>query len=271
MADFVKLDGYNVKDALAGKSLSITGDQLSLLKADGTAASTVTIPAGSKYAILTLSDVGSNIECTYVDSSEVSMSSAYDLIDLIKAGGVAYINYNGNIYAINNYLDGSNPGVSGYTLQAESGGYGYNTFNVSNFSLLNSVWTAITPGGGSSANTNIAFIAQTSGWPTLNTIYGLPGNYKLTNQIGIKATGYGQYGQYETSILASAILINDTYASAEDYLGSNPSQGDNLTIVAWFIANANTIAKVTANCTYDGNGGYTISSASAASATTVGV
>lgn len=54
MADFVKLDGYNVKDALAGKSLSISGDQLSLLKADGTAASTVTIPKGMKVYHVTV-------------------------------------------------------------------------------------------------------------------------------------------------------------------------------------------------------------------------
>ena len=125
-------------------------------------------------------------------------------------------------------------------------------------------------GGGGGANTNIAFIAQASGWPTLNTIYGLPGVYKLTNQIGIKATSYGQHGQTETGILASAILIDDTYASVEDYWATIPAQGASLKITAWFIVDANRIAKVTADCTYDGNGGYTVSSASATSVSYVG-
>lgn len=169
MADFSKFKigntSYNVKDAAAGKSLSISGTDLSLKNAAGTAISTVTIPAGSKYAILTLSDVGSNIECTYVDSSEAVMGTAGALIDLIKAGGVAYVNYGGSIYNINNCLDGSDPGVSGYTLQAESGGYGYNTSDLSDFNLVNSIWTAITPGGGGGSAASVLVLADASQWP----------------------------------------------------------------------------------------------------------
>lgn len=169
MADFSKFKigntSYNVKDTAAGKSLSLSGKDLSLKNAAGTAISTVTIPAGSKYAILTLSDVGSDIVCTYVDSSEAVMGSASSLIDLIKAGGVAYADYNGSIYAINYCLDGSNPGVSGYSLQAESNGYGYTVSDVSNFNLLNSVWTAITPGGGGGSSESVIVLADGSQWP----------------------------------------------------------------------------------------------------------
>lgn len=169
MADFSKFKigntSYNVKDAAAGKSLSISGTDLSLKNAAGTAISTVTIPAGSKYAILTLSDVGSDIACTYVDSSEAVMGTASALIDLIKAGGVAYINYNGVIYAINNCLDGSDPGVSGYELKAESNGYGYGVSDVSNFNLVNSIWTAITPGGGGGSAASVLVLADASQWP----------------------------------------------------------------------------------------------------------
>ena len=169
MADFSKFKigntSYNVKDTAAGKSLSVSGSDLSLKNAAGTAISTVTLPAGSKYAILTLSDVGSDVVCTYVDSSEASMGTAAALIDLIKAGGVAYVNYNGEIYEINSCLDGNALGVSGFALQAESNGYGYTVSDVSNFNLLNSVWTAITPGGGGGSAASVLVLADASQWP----------------------------------------------------------------------------------------------------------
>ena len=51
MADFVSLNGYNVKDPAAGKSLSMSGSSLSLLDGAGTALSTVVIPTGNiKYS-----------------------------------------------------------------------------------------------------------------------------------------------------------------------------------------------------------------------------
>ena len=50
MADFSKFKigntSYNVKDANAGKSLSVSGNDLSLKNAAGTAISTVTLPGG---------------------------------------------------------------------------------------------------------------------------------------------------------------------------------------------------------------------------------
>lgn len=51
MAYFKSLDGYLVKDAEAGKSLSMSGSSLSLLDSDGTALSTIVIPTGNiKYS-----------------------------------------------------------------------------------------------------------------------------------------------------------------------------------------------------------------------------
>lgn len=283
MADFSKFKigntSYNVKDAAAGKSLSISGTDLSLKNAAGTAISTVTLPSGGGGAYIVLRGAYNSMFNALIISSVVSdaghtivdMQNMYDAIK--NDGATVYLVDETNnpaeiipiSYIYENALD-----PNAFDVGFVGVNKGWVSTRSPSDTLSGTPWTAYTAGGGG-ANTNIAFIAQTSGWPTLNTIYALPGTYKLTNQIGIKATGYGQQGQYETSILASAILIDDTYASVEDYLATSPSQGASLKIVAWFIANTNTIAKVTANCIYDGNDGYTVSSASATSANTVGV
>ena len=285
MADFSKFKigntSYNVKDAAAGKSLSVSGSSLSLKNAAGTAISTVTLPGGGgAYIILTgayNSTFNALVISSVVSDAGHTITKMQNLYDAVKNDGAA-------VYLVDETNSPTHPAeiiplsyIYENALDPDAFDVGFigvtkgwvSTRSPSN-TLSGTPWTAYTPSGGG-ANTNIAFIAQTSGWPTLNTLYSLPGTYKLTNQIGIKSTGYGQYGQYETSILASALLIDDTYASVEDYFASSPAQGASLKIVAWFIANVNTIAKVTANCTYDGNGGYTISSVSATSATTVGV
>ena len=92
MADFVKLDGYNVKDALAGKSLSISGDQLSLLKADGTAASTVTIPKGMKVY-----HVGLQYKDTVTDQTQYS-----SILDAVALGAGSW-----SVYSITEVLTGA--------------------------------------------------------------------------------------------------------------------------------------------------------------------
>lgn len=295
MADFSKFKigntSYNVKDTAAGKSLSISGKDLSLKNAAGTAVSTVTLPDDTIYAV----------EVRYTDNTITGQAS--DAVTAMKAGtGTWSVTITPALPAgktladVNRVFTGycsfpnADPGYTDYMLHNTSTNNNYVMFGVEDDNLTHNIgalltvfvysdgssvmewgWTDLSSGGGGgSANTNIAFIAQTSGWPTLNTIYYIPGNYKLTNQIGIKATGYGQYGPTETSILASAISIDDTYASVEDFLAHSPAQGNTFKIVAWFIANVNTIAKVTATCVYDGNGGYTINSASATSASNVG-
>lgn len=57
MADFTKLNGYNVKDAGAGRSLDVSGSDLSLKDSNGNTLSTVQIPGGgggvNKYSDLT--------------------------------------------------------------------------------------------------------------------------------------------------------------------------------------------------------------------------
>lgn len=92
MADFVKLDGYNVKDALAGKSLSISGDQLSLLKADGTAASTVTIPKGMKVY-----HVGLQYKDTVTDQTQYA-----SILDAVALGQGSW-----SVYSITEVLTGA--------------------------------------------------------------------------------------------------------------------------------------------------------------------
>lgn len=57
MADFSKFNGYNVKDAKSGKSLSISGSNLSLKNAAGTTISTVALPSGGATRLTELQDV----------------------------------------------------------------------------------------------------------------------------------------------------------------------------------------------------------------------
>lgn len=284
MADFSKFKigntSYNVKDAAAGKSLSVSGTDLSLKNAAGTAISTVTLPSGGGAYVI-LRGAYNSMFVSFIISSVVSdaghtITTMQDLYEAVRDDGAAvYLVDETNLptypaeiiplsYIYENALDQNafDVGFVGVTK-------GWVSTRSPSDALSGTPWVAYTPGGGGSANTNIAFIGQSSGWPTINTIYYLPGTYKLTNQIGIKAIGYGQYGPYEKAILATGILIDDTYASAEDYLASSPAQGS-LKIVAWFVVDANRIAKVTATCTYDGNGGYTVSAASATSVTYVG-
>lgn len=279
MADFSKFKigntSYNVKDAAAGKSLSISGTDLSLKNAAGTAISTVTLPSGGGGKFVWFTGMSSSNSMSIqrvVDESGTTVSKFQDMRLAANTGAYVFLvdaafDASGTVYTLTSIekVQGSSPIEYTITFSGKDGKWVGQCLDTAN---LTSLTLNFVSGG---ANTTIAFIAQTSGWPTLNTIYGLPGHYNLTNQIGIKSTGHGQYGQYETSILASAILIDDTYASVEDYFATIPSQGVSLKIDAWFIANVNTIVKVTANCTYDGNGGYTVSSASATSATTVGV
>ena len=97
MADFVKLDGYNVKDALAGKSLSISGDQLSLLKADGTAASTVTIPKGMKVY-----HVGLQYKDTVTDQTQYA-----SILDAVALGQGSW-----SIYSITEVLTGASVAIT---------------------------------------------------------------------------------------------------------------------------------------------------------------
>lgn len=76
MADFTKFNGYNVKDAGAGRSLDVSGSDLSLKDSNGNTLSTVQIPGG-----------GGGVD-KYSDLTDV------DLIDPIIAGQIPF--YNGS-------------------------------------------------------------------------------------------------------------------------------------------------------------------------------
>ena len=280
MADFSKFKigntSYNVKDAAAGKSLSISGTDLSLKNAAGTAISTVTLPSGGGGKFVWLTGMSSSNSMSIqmvVDETSAVVSKFQDMRLAANTGSYVFLvdaafNASGTVYALTSIekVQGVTPIEYTITFSGKDGKWVGQCADTADPTTLTLSFTA----NGGSANTNIAFIAQSSGWPTLNTIYSITGTYKLTNQIGIKATGYGQFGPYEKAILATGLLIDDTYASAEDYLATNPQPSAALKIVAWFVVDANRIAKVTANCTYGGNGEYVVSSASATSVTYVG-
>ena len=79
---------YDVKDALAGKTLSLNGQDLSLLKADGTAANTVTLPGGKAYGMAHFENDTNNPGYKKIVFDDI-------LADTVPAG-----NYNGILYIL---------------------------------------------------------------------------------------------------------------------------------------------------------------------------
>lgn len=99
MSFFSKIDvgeeTFDVKDALAGKTLSLSGSELSLVKADGTAASTVALPS-SGVKIITYS---SNNDWQCDGESITTALKVNDMIVYISPSNPSIIKLkNGNSY-----------------------------------------------------------------------------------------------------------------------------------------------------------------------------
>ena len=278
MADFTKFKvgstSYNVKDANAGRKLDISGNDLSLKNASGTAISTVTLPAGSKYAVLTLSTVGSDITCMQVDSSEAIMSTASHLIALIKAGGVAYVNYNGVIYAIDYCLDGSAQGVSGFTLKAESDGNGYYTTSLSDFNLVSSIWTAITPSSGGGAPDSIIGtidVDQTGQNLNTNSFAAIPGTIAVDIMTKLRLSVKSSQGWPNDvgSLTPIACAIKAGYSNIYDTIQAAVEAGASIdTVVLFYEWKPGSWVKVTLSISYN-NGLLTITNGTATAAATL--
>lgn len=85
---------YDVKDALAGKTLSLSGADLSLVKADGTAASTVTLPVGGQPKVVKFNgtrfvmkaDTSVNIESGVSVGDLIIIDCNENYIDMTQTG-----------------------------------------------------------------------------------------------------------------------------------------------------------------------------------------
>ena len=108
MADFSKFKvgstSYNVKDANAGRSLSVNGNQLQLKNPAGTAISTVTLPGGGGKAVVANVQVWATPDqwqtdeqlqfMSYNDGNGLSLN-AEDIAQYLADGAVPYISYDG--------------------------------------------------------------------------------------------------------------------------------------------------------------------------------
>lgn len=113
MADFTKFKvgstSYNVKDANAGRTLAVNGNQLQLKNPAGTAISTVTLPGGGGKAVIaevtamvTPDQWGTDEQLTvsrYIDGEYNSLNIS-DVADLLAKGAVAYISYDNVLIAV---------------------------------------------------------------------------------------------------------------------------------------------------------------------------
>lgn len=129
MADFSKFKvgntSYNVKDANAGRSLSVNGNQLQLKNAGGTAISTVTLPGGGGKAVIAevTAQTTPNLWQTnepltvsrYVDGEYNSLNVS-DIAGLLEKGAVAYIAFDNVLINVTDVKFG----IGGFTLSATS-------------------------------------------------------------------------------------------------------------------------------------------------------
>lgn len=277
MADFSKFKvgstSYNVKDAAAGKSLSISGSSLSLKNAAGTAISTVTLPGGGgAYVILVgayNSMFNSFIVSNVLSDAGHTITTFQNMCDAIATDGAA-------VYLVDNtdpiaeitpltYIHESTLGPNTIEVGFIGVTKGWYTTQTISDPILGTPWTAYTPASGGSAGVSFIGTCSSNQWPNYNNIAYAAGTFKLSNQVALSISDMTGF----TAIYALAARFND-YMSVEDYLSHNPTAGSTFTIIAWFMADANTKIKVTATCTYGGNGEYTVYSVNATSANIIG-
>ena len=129
MADFTKFKvgstSYNVKDANAGRTLAVNGNQLQLKNPAGTAISTVTLPGGGGKAVIaevtamTTPEQWSTDEqltiSRYIDGEYNSLNVS-DIVSLLEKGAVAYIAFDNVLINVTDVKFG----IGGFTLSATS-------------------------------------------------------------------------------------------------------------------------------------------------------
>lgn len=213
MADFVKLNGYNVKDALAGKSLSINGDQLSLLKADGSAASTVTIPKGMKVYHVTVQ---------YLDS--VTDQTQYPtILDAVALGQGAW-----SVYSITEVLTGATVATTTKIKDLMADGLVYVTASILFTAQGTNVWHSLDT---HILDSRVAFTISNGvpmyvqGWISvaINTTTNAVSTSSITKVSGGSSTLAGLSDVDVTSVTNGQVLTYDSNSS--EWVPTTPSGG----------------------------------------------
>ena len=132
MADFTKFKvgntSYNVKDANAGRSLSVNGNQLQLKNAGGTAISTVTLPGGGGKAVIAEVtamvtpeqwQTDENLTVSRYVDGEYNSLNVSDVSDLLAKGAVPYIAFDNVLIAVSDVKFGVSFTLSATTTVAD--------------------------------------------------------------------------------------------------------------------------------------------------------
>lgn len=233
MSDFSKFKigstSYDVKDANAGRTLSVSGTDLSLKNAAGTAISTVTLPGGGggytsgkiKLTGTTAASAFSNTALT-LDSCIRGDGTSATLIDLYND----YVNEVANIEVEYEVDTASISEIVNGTLTFYKDNYtdihGLCTIAISNNELIviklsgtlsTSVWTGdkISLGGGGGSSTNIYTISTAFQNLSGGTMQSITLNTTLTA------------AQLRTNMDAGVVRIKDSQGAEVTLLGYNPN------------------------------------------------
>lgn len=245
MADFTKFKvgstSYNVKDANAGKSLSISGTDLSLKNASGTAISTVTLPSGGggKYVWFTGMSSNNTMSIQFVvDESGATVSKFQDMRLAANTGSYVFLvdgafSASGTVYALTSIekVQGVTPIEYTITFSGKDGkwvGQCADTANITSLTL-----NFVSGGSGSSAITSAdIYCPNASLWDVAST---------QPTTIQVDEVIYdGQTGQ---SLPLGSLLqkISDKFVHGTD-LKISISGGDWSAEVLSYSVNSNTVS-----------------------------
>lgn len=219
MADFKTLNGYTVKDPNAGKGLSISGNVLSLDKADGTSLDTVTLPGGGGKAVIANVQVWSTpdqwqadeqLQFGYYADGNGTTLNAEDIAQYLADGAVPYIAYD-NVFLL----------ATDIVFDLFNKTFSFSaTTTIADF---NRVYTGMTPYPGTATNTFNITIESDGGIGNSAT-----GNYSS----GSGLTAYTWFNQQVTvsllqvgQVLDIAYDIGDTSFSANDMFAALDAGG----------------------------------------------
>jgi hypothetical protein len=181
MADFSKFKigntSYNVKDAAAGKSLSISGTDLSLKNAAGTAISTVTLPSGGGGKFVWFTGMSSSNTMSIqmvVDEAGTAISTFQAMRMAANIGSYVFLvdgafSASGTIYTLTSIekVQGSQPIEYTITFSGKDGKWVGQCADTAN---LTSLTLNFISGGGSSAITSLnIYCPNASLWNVAST------------------------------------------------------------------------------------------------------
>ena len=214
MADFTKFKvgstSYNVKDANAGRSLSVSGNQLQLKNSGGTAISTVTLPGGGGKAVVANVQVFNTPDqwqtdeqlqfSSYNDGNGLSLNTE-DIAQYLADGAVPYISYDGVLLLAGDVVYDTNSKAFRFSA----------TTTISDF---NRVYQGMTPYPGTGTNTFNITIESDGGIGNSAT-----GNYS--------AGGFNAYTWFNQQVSVPMLQVGQVLDIAQD-IGDTSFSANNM-------------------------------------------